>query len=219
MKHKHHIIPRHMGGGDELSNLVELTVEEHADAHRLLYEQYNKKEDKIAWLMLSGKTTEAEILRIQLANEAFQTFVKDPSRSSSWRKNIADTLRGRTQTPESNEKRSLTLKHLYQNNPELRKQRSELAKKHSDAYSARMKSGLAAKMSDARKTSETWHKAVRSPECRHKKSLADPRRRAVIVNGVTYHSLREAARQTGYTYNKLRWHLTRNTDSDFICYA
>lgn len=30
MKHKHHIIPKHMGG----------TIEEHAEAHRQLYEKY-----------------------------------------------------------------------------------------------------------------------------------------------------------------------------------
>jgi len=34
MKHIHHIIPKHMGGTDEESNLVELTVEEHAEAHK-----------------------------------------------------------------------------------------------------------------------------------------------------------------------------------------
>ena len=38
MKHMHHIIPRHAGGTDDLSNLVELTIEQHAEAHRKLYE-------------------------------------------------------------------------------------------------------------------------------------------------------------------------------------
>ena len=56
MKHKHHIIPRHMGGTDDPSNLIELTVEEHANAHRILYEQYGKKEDFVAYHMLSGQS-------------------------------------------------------------------------------------------------------------------------------------------------------------------
>jgi len=55
MKHIHHIIPKHMGGTDDLNNLVELTVEEHAEAHRKLYEQYGKQEDFMAWHMLSGQ--------------------------------------------------------------------------------------------------------------------------------------------------------------------
>jgi len=35
-KERHHILPRCMGGGDELSNLVDLTAEEHYVAHQLL---------------------------------------------------------------------------------------------------------------------------------------------------------------------------------------
>ena len=45
MKHKHHIVPKHMGGSDDPSNLIELTREEHALAHKILYEQYGKKEE------------------------------------------------------------------------------------------------------------------------------------------------------------------------------
>jgi hypothetical protein len=30
LKHIHHIVPKHMGGTDDPSNLVELTVAEHA---------------------------------------------------------------------------------------------------------------------------------------------------------------------------------------------
>lgn len=59
-KHKHHIIPKHAGGTDDPSNLIELSIEEHADAHRLLYEQYNRWQDKVAWLSLSGIMKEEE---------------------------------------------------------------------------------------------------------------------------------------------------------------
>ena len=51
--HKHHIIPKHMGGTDEPSNLVELTVEQHAETHRLLYEQHGHWQDYSAWMGLS----------------------------------------------------------------------------------------------------------------------------------------------------------------------
>lgn len=56
MKHKHHIIPRHMGGTDDSSNIIELTVEEHALAHLKLYEQHKKNEDFVAYHMLSGQS-------------------------------------------------------------------------------------------------------------------------------------------------------------------
>lgn len=58
--HWHHIIPKHAGGSDDPSNLIRLTVPEHAEAHRLLYEQYGRIGDKIAWKLLSGKTDDME---------------------------------------------------------------------------------------------------------------------------------------------------------------
>ena len=38
-KHKHHIIPKHAGGSNDPNNFVFLTIEEHAEAHRKLYEE------------------------------------------------------------------------------------------------------------------------------------------------------------------------------------
>lgn len=61
--HIHHIIPKHMGGTDDPSNLIQLTVEEHAEAHRKLYEQYGHLEDKLAWQGLLGLIDSREIMR------------------------------------------------------------------------------------------------------------------------------------------------------------
>jgi len=61
-KHKHHIIPKHMGGSNDVSNLVELTIEEHAEAHRILYETHGHTQDKVAWLGLAGIMPYAEII-------------------------------------------------------------------------------------------------------------------------------------------------------------
>ena len=60
--HTHHIIPRHMGGTDDPSNLVKLTVEEHAEAHRKLYEEHGQRGDYLAWKALSGQIGKEEIL-------------------------------------------------------------------------------------------------------------------------------------------------------------
>jgi hypothetical protein len=61
--HRHHIIPRHMGGTDDPENIIELTVTEHAKAHQKLYETYGKYEDLCAYLMLSGKNKDPEFIR------------------------------------------------------------------------------------------------------------------------------------------------------------
>jgi hypothetical protein len=64
MKHVHHIIPQYLGGTNDPSNLVELTVEEHAEAHRLLYEQHGNWQDYCAWQALSGRIGKEEALRM-----------------------------------------------------------------------------------------------------------------------------------------------------------
>ena len=53
-----------MGGSDDPSNLIELTVEEHADAHRKLWEQYSNIKDYCAWKGLSGQIGKEEIVRL-----------------------------------------------------------------------------------------------------------------------------------------------------------
>jgi hypothetical protein len=61
--HKHHIIPKHMGGTDDSANIVYLTVPEHIAAHQLLYEQYGKIEDALAVRILSGWMNDDETVR------------------------------------------------------------------------------------------------------------------------------------------------------------
>lgn len=67
LTHIHHITPTHMGGTNDPSNLIELTVEEHAEAHRKLYEQYGHWQDYAAWQGLSGRMSKEEIIRYKLS--------------------------------------------------------------------------------------------------------------------------------------------------------
>lgn len=63
MKHKHHIIPKHEGGIDQPENIIYLSIEEHAEAHRLLYEKNGKIEDYLAWKGLAGIMSKEEIVQ------------------------------------------------------------------------------------------------------------------------------------------------------------
>jgi len=71
--HKHHIIPRHAGGSNHSSNIVILSVEEHAEAHKKLYEEHGRWQDKIAADMLSGQIksddVRREIIRARMLND------------------------------------------------------------------------------------------------------------------------------------------------------
>jgi len=102
-----------MGGSDEPSNLVELTVEEHADAHRLLWEQHGKKEDLLAWLSLSKQVSEQEIQLIRSSIGGKNNRGKQ--KSEEHKKKISESIKsmfnklGKFLTNEQREKISLAM--------------------------------------------------------------------------------------------------------------
>tara|TARA_B110000858_G_scaffold8474_1_gene9056 strand:+ start:114 stop:509 length:396 start_codon:yes stop_codon:yes gene_type:complete len=51
-----------MGGNEHKSNLKRVTLKQHAEEHRLLYEKYGKKEDLLAYRGLSGQIGKEEII-------------------------------------------------------------------------------------------------------------------------------------------------------------
>ena len=66
--HTHHIIPRHMGGTDDPSNLVKLTVEEHAEAHKKLWEEHGHWQDYVAWSGLSKRISSEETIKLAITS-------------------------------------------------------------------------------------------------------------------------------------------------------
>jgi len=94
--HKHHIIPRYMGGSDDPSNLIELTVEEHANAHKLLWEQHGNWQDEVAWKALSGQVPNAEI------NHMMNVLRNTGKNNHRFGK--PSSMRGKTHTEETKEK-------------------------------------------------------------------------------------------------------------------
>lgn len=63
MWHWHHKKPKHAGGTDDASNLELLTVAEHAEAHKRLYEEFGRKEDEIAWRGLCGMLGKEDLIK------------------------------------------------------------------------------------------------------------------------------------------------------------
>jgi hypothetical protein len=67
--HKHHIIPRYMGGTDDPKNLVEVTITQHAMFHFCNYQLWGNEEDRLAWRGLAGLITPDEAaLQAQILN-------------------------------------------------------------------------------------------------------------------------------------------------------
>lgn len=156
LKHKHHIIPKHAGGTDHPDNLVLLTPEEHAEAHKVLWETHGRWQDYIAWQGLSKRMSNEEIIRekARLANTGRAPWHKGKKtipRSEETKKKISETMKKRGHRPsneaikkgsekriaalknkvytvEEKKKKSEILKEYYKNNPKSFAPRSEQAK-------------------------------------------------------------------------------------------
>lgn len=82
--HTHHIIPRHAGGTDDPSNLVELTIEDHAIAHEVRYRIYGDDRDRVAAQMIRGQIS---------GYDAFIEMVSRP-KSEHWKKTMSERMTG-----------------------------------------------------------------------------------------------------------------------------
>jgi len=67
LKHKHHILPKHAGGSDDPSNLIEVTVEEHAELHLSLYLEHGMWQDWLAYNGLIGRISTEEATRLAVS--------------------------------------------------------------------------------------------------------------------------------------------------------
>lgn len=129
--HIHHIVPKHMGGTDDKSNLQKLTVKQHADAHKKLYEEHGNWQDKSAYMSLSGQHDNKETIR-QVKIASNKNRWNDPVWAEKTRKNMREaahrrikkygapmpkemTFKGRKHTEEHKKKMSEKRKEYWSN--------------------------------------------------------------------------------------------------------
>ena len=124
-KHKHHIIPKHAGGSNDPDNFVYLTIEEHAKAHKKLYEEYGRWEDRLAYEGLSGQIGKDEIWEEIYKNR--KTFLG--------RKHTEETKKKISESKKRQERLGLTKSH----NEEWRKNQSEKLMGHTVSEEQRKK--------------------------------------------------------------------------------
>lgn len=76
-----------MGGTDDPSNLIRLSVEEHAEAHRKLYEEHGRWQDYLAWKTLSGLVGKDEAMKEIYRQNGI--FLSNLPRTEEWKRNIS----------------------------------------------------------------------------------------------------------------------------------
>ena len=100
--HKHHKIPRHAGGSDDPSNIVELTIEEHALAHKKLFFIYGRWQDEVAWKSLLGEMKQAErVKRLRLEGAKKGAIMTAKNWPKGTRGQWNNGMRGKKHTPET----------------------------------------------------------------------------------------------------------------------
>jgi hypothetical protein len=123
----HHIIPKHMGGTNDPSNLFECTLEEHANLHLALYLEHGKTEDWIASQAISGIMKNEEVIHQVLvlagskkcSDETKQKMSESGKRAWKTRKWNPDhhvpSTKGYTHTDEARKKMSDAAKRRWRN--------------------------------------------------------------------------------------------------------
>lgn len=146
--HKHHIIPKHMGGSDDPSNLIELTIEEHAEAHRKLFEQHGRWQDELAWKALLGIVPCADAIR-----EAQSRANKGKSPSIDHRKKLSEAITGikRSQKTREKMKRAALLRSRNYSTKTKIKMSEQMSGANNPHFGKTHSEEARKKMSDARK--------------------------------------------------------------------
>lgn len=129
--HKHHIIPKHMGGTDDPKNLIRVNVAMHAFLHQQLFEQHGKIEDKAAWLSLAGRITSEEARVMVVSQPTSEETKKKMSEAQSgdknhfWGKTHHEETKNRISA--SNKGKNLNKKHTVQSKLLMSENRKGLA--------------------------------------------------------------------------------------------
>lgn len=135
-KEKHHIIPRCMGGTDDISNLVELTAREHFIAHWLLARIYttNKSIVYAFWMMSNKCKNKKQSDRYTASSRAYEEAKALRSKFGPWNKGLV----GSKQSEETILKRSIAIKKSWESrsrivSDETRKKMSDSSKRRVSA--------------------------------------------------------------------------------------
>jgi hypothetical protein len=194
---RHHIIPRCIGGTDAKENLVDLTAREHFICHRLLVNIHpdNNKLKFALWAMCNMKSRRQS--RYVPSSKIYESIKLEVI------KIISEKKKGVKLTEEHKRKTSETLKGRKRPQEvvdKIHKKRLESGWKHSEETRNKM-TGRTLSEETRKKISEANIKRNSSPEFRKKLSDVSVHKRACIIEGICYESIRQASNELGINWD------------------
>ena len=119
-----------MGGDNSPENLIELSISEHADEHRKLFEKYGKHEDFVAWKSLTEQLKNPELF-IETSRRGGLNNRGKP-KSKEHKRNISKSLKGRWYGPQSEKRRKKISEAMIGNTNSKNHSSEEYKKKQSE---------------------------------------------------------------------------------------
>jgi len=196
---KHHIIPRCMSGSDDKENLVSLTAREHFLCHHLLVRIYpeNIKLKFALWAMCNMKSKRQS--RYVPSSKIYESIKLEVI------KLISEKKKGVKLTEEHKRKTSETLKGRKRPQEvvdKIHKKRLESNWKHSEETRKKM-TGRTLSEETRKKISKANIKRNSNPEFRKKLSDVSVNKRACVIDGVWYESIRQSSNKLGIKWDKV----------------
>jgi len=104
IKENHHILPKCMGGNNDLSNIVSLTPREHFVAHHLLWKMYRTSPLHYAFWLMVTKSSSNNSRNYIVTSRTYEIAKTNHARE------VSITHTGRVRSEESKRKSSISLK-------------------------------------------------------------------------------------------------------------
>jgi hypothetical protein len=193
---KHHIIPKCLGGDNKKSNIVLLTAKEHYICHKLLCEIYpNESKLKYAfWRMCNVANNEYQERNYKVSAKVYSrikseisliTSKRTKNYSVEMRKLIGEKVSKKLKGRPSGKKGISKPEHsewMKENNPFR-------GKTHSEEHIQKLRE---------------VNSEPKSEEHKNNISKNSPNNKQCVIEGITYRSVAEAARQLGISENTVR---------------
>lgn len=208
----HHIVPKSMGGSDEPSNLVGLTLREHVIAHILLAKAHGGLYWRAAYGMMFGNrlneisTRTIETLMRESRKLISASMIGNTNGSYEWSDERLEIHRlAMSKVAFTDAKRSALMKAWNRNRGSVQSKESneKRSKRMKEIGFVPTKAGDFETCSRAGKANKGKTKPPRSDE--HKLNLSKRKSaKPVIIDGIEYHGIKYAARQLNMDPGTLR---------------